>query len=266
MRELIIDFITSLDGYASAEGWPGFWGLEGPEYLAWLGQQPEVTYVMGANTYRLMSGFAAGETPAGTDEFTADEKASVDGLTRAPKVVFSASLEEPLAWANTTLVRDDAVEAVRAMKGDGSGLISTIGSLSLCRSLLRAGLVDRFRVVMFPVITGATGAERIYDGYPDVALEMIDNLRRPHPAGRVPAPRTGAPTTRPDRMRSHGAGWTRAGRLTAGPTWGRTTASATGCGASGFGPPVRCWVKAGPNGRPTSFPSGLATAPGTGRD
>ena len=41
---------------------------------------PRVTYVMGANTYRLMSGFAAGETPAGTDEFTADEEASVDGL------------------------------------------------------------------------------------------------------------------------------------------------------------------------------------------
>ena len=81
MPELLVDFITSLDGYASAEGWPGFWGLEGPEYLAWLGEQPEVTYVMGANTYRLMSGFAAGEAPAGTDEFTADEEASVDELT-----------------------------------------------------------------------------------------------------------------------------------------------------------------------------------------
>ena len=96
-------------------------------------------------------------------------------LTQASKVVFSASLQEPLAWDNSTLVRDDAVEAVRAMKEDGSGLLSTIGSLSLCRSLLRAGLVDRFRVVMFPVITGATGAERIYDGYPDIALEMVDS-------------------------------------------------------------------------------------------
>jgi dihydrofolate reductase len=171
----MVDFITTLDGYASGDGWPGFWGLEGPEYLTWLGEQPEVTYVMGTNTYRLMSGFAAGETPPGTDEFTADEEASVDALTLAAKVVFSASLEEPLAWANTTLVRDDAVEVVRGMKEDGTGLLSTIGSLSLCRSLLRAGLVDRFRVVMFPVITGATGAERIYDGYPDVALDMIDH-------------------------------------------------------------------------------------------
>jgi dihydrofolate reductase len=175
MSELLVDFITSLDGYASAEGWPGFWGLQGPEYLAWLEEQPDATYLMGANTYRLMSGFAAGETPAGQDEFNADEAASDNGLTQASKMVFSTSLEEPLTWANSSLVRDDAVEAVRAMKAHGSGLLSTIGSVSLCRSLLRAGLVDRFRVVMFPVITGATGAERIYDGYPDVALEMIDN-------------------------------------------------------------------------------------------
>lgn len=171
MRELLIDFGTTLDGYASGEGWPGWWGLEGPEYLAWVGEQPPVTYLMGANTYRLMSGFAGGEM----GELPAEEDASVDELTRTPKVVFSASLEEPLTWANTTLVRGDAVQAVRAMKAEGSGILSTLGSVSLSRSLLRAGIVDRFRVVMFPVITGATGAERIYDGYPDVALEMIDH-------------------------------------------------------------------------------------------
>ena len=175
MRELLVDFITSLDGYASADGWPGWWGLQGPEYLAWLGQQPEATYLMGANTYRQMSGFAAGELPSGQEALSGDEEVSVDGLTRASKVVFSASLDDPLTWANSTLVRDDAVEAVRTMKAAGSGLLTTIGSLSLCRSLLRAGLVDRFRVVMFPVITGASGSERIYDGYPDVALEMVDS-------------------------------------------------------------------------------------------
>lgn len=175
MRELMIDFITSLDGYASGDGWPGFWGLEGPEYLGWLGEQPEVTYLMGAKTYRLMSGFAAGETPPGTEAFTPDEEASVDELTRARKFVFSSSLEEPLTWPGSTLVRGDAVEAVRTMRAEGSGPLSTIGSLSLARSLLQAGLVDRFRVVLFPVITGATGDERIYDGYPDVALDMTDS-------------------------------------------------------------------------------------------
>ncbi|WP_182348571.1 dihydrofolate reductase family protein [Tomitella gaofuii] len=174
MSELLVDFITTLDGYASGP-WPGWWGMEGPEYLGWAGGQAQATYLMGANTYRQMSGFAGGDVPAGVDEFRAEEEASVDGLTQASKVVFSSSLEDPLTWANSTLVRGDAVETVRAMKENGAEPLSTIGSLSLCRSLLKAGLVDRFRVVMFPVITGATGAERIYDGYPDVALEMIDH-------------------------------------------------------------------------------------------
>ena len=171
MRELLVDFITSLDGFASADGWPGWWGLQGPEYLAWLGEQPEVTYLMGANTYRLMSGFADGLEGA----LDGDEEGSVDELTNASKVVFSSSLEEPLGWVNSTLVPGDAVEAVRQLKQEDGNLLSTIGSVNLCRSLLRAGVVDRFRVVMFPVITGATGAERIYDGYPDVALEMVDH-------------------------------------------------------------------------------------------
>ena len=91
MRELLVDFISSLDGYASGEGWPGFWGLDGPEYLAWLGEQPPVTHLMGATTYRLMSGFAAGQVPAGTDEFDAEEQGTLDVLTAAPKVVFSST-------------------------------------------------------------------------------------------------------------------------------------------------------------------------------
>ncbi len=53
--------------------------------------------------------------------------------------------------------------------------LRTLGSLSLCRALLMAGLADRFRVVIFPVITGATGQERIFDGYPDVRLDLIES-------------------------------------------------------------------------------------------
>jgi dihydrofolate reductase len=164
MPELLIDFITSLDGYGAADGWPGWWGLEGPEYLAWLGEQPEADYMvlMGATTYRVMSGLAAEGEP-GTDVLA--------GLS---KVVFSTTLSEPLAWPNTQLIARDAVGAVREMK-EGSRPMRTIGSLTLCRSLLKAGLVDRYRVVIFPVITGSTGRERIYDGYPDVALEMISS-------------------------------------------------------------------------------------------
>ena len=165
MPELLIDFITSLDGYGAADGWPGWWGLQGPEYLAWLGGQPEADYIvlMGATTYRLMSGFAAAGEP-GTDV-----------LASLSKIVFSTTLSEPLSWPNTQLVARDAVETVRAMKAAGSRSMRTIGSLTLCRSLLIAGIVDRFRVVIFPFMTGTTGRDRIYDGYPDVALDMISS-------------------------------------------------------------------------------------------
>ena len=165
MPELLVDFITSLDGYGAADGWPGWWGLEGPEYLAWLSEQPEAdsTVLMGANTYRVMA------------EFAADGEPGTEALAAMNKVVFSKTLTEPLAWANTQLVARDAVEAVREMKSEGATLMRTMGSLSLCRSLLKAGLVDRFRVVVFPVITGRTGHERIYDGYPDVSLDMVSS-------------------------------------------------------------------------------------------
>jgi dihydrofolate reductase len=144
---------------------PGWWGLEGPEYLAWLGAQPEADYtvLMGATTYRVMSGYAAEGEPG------------IDALAGLSKVVFSTTLRKPLSWASTHLVTQDPVEAVRELKDKGSKSMRTIGSLTLCRSLLNAGLVDRFRVVVFPVITGSSGRERIYDGYPDVALDMISS-------------------------------------------------------------------------------------------
>ena len=162
MSELLIDFITSLDGYASAEGWPGWWGLEGPEYLEWLSQSPERDYtiLMGANTYNLMFSFV-GDAERG--DLRSDETDATDELTNASKVVFSSTLEEPLQWSNSRLVSGAAVEAVATMKQEGTSM-RTIGSLALCRSLLEAGLVDRYRVVVFPVITGKTGSERIYDG------------------------------------------------------------------------------------------------------
>ena len=163
MPELLVDFITSLDGYGAADGWPGWWGLEGPEYLAWLGDQPEASYtvLMGANTYRLMSELATGG------------ERGTDALADLSKIVFSTTLQAPLAWPNTQLVNRDPVEAVREMKETGATPMRTIGSLTLCRALLSAGLVDRFRVVVFPVITGSSGRDRIYDGYPDVSLDMI---------------------------------------------------------------------------------------------
>jgi dihydrofolate reductase len=167
MATLMVDFIISLDGYASADGWPGLWGMDVPEYIAFVeeGVENEHVVLMGATTYRLMSGFAV-ELP---------DDPGVAALTALPKVVFSSTVEAPLSWANTKLVDGDALEAVKEMKRSDPRPLRTLGSLSVCRSLLRAGVVDRFRVVIFPVITGATGKERIFDGYPDVALDLVES-------------------------------------------------------------------------------------------
>lgn len=164
MAELMIDYITSLDGFGSAEGWPGLWGMGGPDYYDFLGKDgaSEYALLMGATTYRMFRGFAE----AGED--------FIDELTRRPKFVFSSTLDEPLDWENSTLVSGDAVEAVRDLKRDGDLPLRTIGSVSLCRSLLTAGLVDRYRVVVFPVVNGATGDDRMYDGWPDVRLDLIE--------------------------------------------------------------------------------------------
>lgn len=167
MATLMVDFIMSLDGYGGSDGsWPSFWGMEGPEYLAWLAEEaPEdPVHLMGATTYRLMAQFAG----------QADDPGS-QALTAARKVVFSSTLTDPLPWANSELVTGDAIAAVREMKQREAGQLSTLGSVSLCRSLLAAGLVDRFRVVVFPVITGATGRDRIFDAYPDVTLELVES-------------------------------------------------------------------------------------------
>jgi len=165
MPGLMVDVITSLDGFSSAEGWPGLWGMGGPEYFAWLEEDAASTYtsLMGATTYRLFAGFVE----SGEEDMNA--------MTAMDKVVFSSTLEPPLTWANTRLVSGDAVEVVRGMKHDGDTSLRTIGSLSLARSLLVAGLVDRLRVVVFPVVNGASGREHFYSGWPDVALETVDH-------------------------------------------------------------------------------------------
>jgi dihydrofolate reductase len=166
MSTLMVDFIISLDGYGAAEGWPSYWGLEGPEYLAWLQEknQEEVVHLMGATTYRLMARIAG-----------SSHDAASEALNKARKVVFSSTLTEPLTWSNAELVSGDAITAVRDLKERESRPLHTLGSLSLCRSLLAAGLVDRFRVVVFPVITGATGREPIFANYPDLTLTLVES-------------------------------------------------------------------------------------------
>jgi len=165
MTDLMVDCITSLDGFGAAHGWPGLWGMGSPDYLAWLEEDSQTEYVtlMGANTYRMF------------DEFAAAGEPGVEELARRRTLVFSRTMEDPPSWPRTTLVSDDAVDAVRSLKEQSQLPLRILGSLSLSRSLLAAGLVDRYRVVVFPVVNGATGYDRIYDGWPDVRMELVSS-------------------------------------------------------------------------------------------
>jgi dihydrofolate reductase len=93
-------------------------------------------------------------------------------MAEIPKLVFSTTLEPPLTWANTQLVTEDAVVALRRMK-EGSAPMRTMGSISLNRALLSEGLVDYLQIVVFPVVTGQTGQNPIFAAWPDLDLELV---------------------------------------------------------------------------------------------
>lgn len=166
MSTLTVDLFSSLDGFGGAEGWPGYYGKEGPELMAWLKDKlaEDHVIVMGANTYRTMSHIVA--------EHDDPTFARMDEI---PKVVFSSTLEPPLTWDNAQLVTEDALTAIRRMKREVSVPIRTLGSITLNKSLLREGLVDFLQVTVFPVVTAQSGLEPLFADGPDLDLELVES-------------------------------------------------------------------------------------------
>jgi dihydrofolate reductase len=98
----------------------------------------------------------------------------VTRMLSMPTTVVSNTLEGPLDWPNATVVSGDAVEVVARLKEQSELPLRSHGSLSLNRALMAAGLVDRVQVTLFPVITGQSGQEPIFQGAADFDLELID--------------------------------------------------------------------------------------------
>ena len=78
-------------------------------------------------------------------------------------------------WPNATVASGDAVDVVARLKQESDVPLRSHGSLSMNRALMAAGLVDRVQVTVFPVITGQTGLERIFQGAADFDLELIES-------------------------------------------------------------------------------------------
>jgi dihydrofolate reductase len=95
-------------------------------------------------------------------------------MTNLPATVVSTTLEAPLDWPDATVVRGDAVEVVARLKEESEVPLRSHGSLSMNRALMAAGLVDSVQVTLFPVITGQTGLDPIFQGSADFDLDLID--------------------------------------------------------------------------------------------
>ncbi len=168
------DVFSTLDGFGSPTpgSWGGYWGKQGPELLAHRAasySEPQ-RLVLGANTYRLFGHFLA--SGAGGSEVFDEWVTRMLGL---PATVVSNTLEGPLDWPGGTLAGGDAVEVVARLKAESEVPLRSHASLSLNRALMAAGLVDRVQVTLFPVITGQTGANPIFEGAADFDLELIDS-------------------------------------------------------------------------------------------
>jgi dihydrofolate reductase len=167
------DVFSSLDGFGSVSGgnWGGYWGKQGPELLdhRLAAYSEEQMMVLGANTYGLFVRFLASQA---TNPEVGDPW--VTRMLSMPTTVVSNTLEGPLDWPNATVVSGDAVEVVARLKEQSELPLRSHGSLSLNRALMAAGLVDRVQVTLFPVVTGQSGQEPIFQGAADFDLELID--------------------------------------------------------------------------------------------
>jgi dihydrofolate reductase len=165
MATYTVDWFMTLDGFGS--GPEAYWGKDGPELREQRAQtygNEDQTLVFGANTYRLFQRFAPPEDDPGHSP-----------LNEARKIAISRTLEAPLTWKNSTLIAEDALDAVPRLKAESSVPLRCHGSIAMNRALLAAGLVDRLEVMVFPVITGASGEDPILAGLPDIDLELVDS-------------------------------------------------------------------------------------------
>jgi dihydrofolate reductase len=169
------DIFSTLDGFGSftSEGdWGGYWGKQGPEFLAHrLAQYEEKQrMVFGASTFRFFARVLAptAEAPEGRDDW-------VPRMRRLPATVVSTTLSEPLDWPDATLASGDAVDVVKRLKQESELPLRSHGSVSMNRALLDAGLVDRIQLTVFPVISGQTGAAPIFRGAADFDLELLES-------------------------------------------------------------------------------------------
>jgi dihydrofolate reductase len=171
VSKLVVSQFITLDGVVEDPG-----GAEGFERGGWAFQfdrgpdgdrfkLDEVTaagaLLLGRVTYE---GFAAA-WPSRTGEFA-------DKFNTMPKYVVSSTLQNP-EWNNSTVIRDDVAREVTKLKQEDGGDILVNGSIRLVEALMEHGLVDEYRLMVFPVVLG-TGKRLFRDGADATPLEVVE--------------------------------------------------------------------------------------------
>jgi dihydrofolate reductase len=167
------DVFSSLDGFGGVSGgdWGGYWGKQGPELLdhRLALYDTEQRMVFGAKTHRLFVEMLASST-----EKSEVRDPWVTRMVNLPATVVSTTLKEPLDWPSATVVSGDAVDVVAQLKAESETPLRSHGSLSMNRALMAAGLVDIVQVTLFPVITGQTGDDPVFENAADFDLELVE--------------------------------------------------------------------------------------------
>lgn len=147
MRKIIIEAEVSVDGVMGGEN-ADFWQQVFPshsadvkEYLNELLFMPDAL-LLGHKTYEFFA--QVWPTRQGND---------ADRINSMPKYVASRTLTEPLQW-NATLLQGDAVEAIQKLKHESGGSLLQYGVGELTHTMLKHGLVDELRLVMYPFTFG----------------------------------------------------------------------------------------------------------------
>lgn len=163
MAELARELIISLDGFARGQRSPAYYGYFGPELDDWLTTNSAKPHrmILGRRTYE-----AFAELPL---EFR-DE--GWTRMTSTPGWLFSRSLTAA-EWPASTVVHEDVVDFVRKAKAADGPELRTLGSISLVRQLLTAGLVDRLTLLVCPLVIPESGTEPLFAGLADLGFDLI---------------------------------------------------------------------------------------------
>jgi dihydrofolate reductase len=163
MRKVIASELVSVDGVIeSPERWAFLYSNDEMEEANAAGMAASDAMLLGRVTYEELAAYWPYQ-PGGVP--------MVDYINSVRKLVVSATLEE-VEWNNSTLIKGDVAEEIAELKRRPGKDITVLGSGVLVRWLLREGLLDELRLMVFPVVLG--GGKRLFeDGVDRKELELV---------------------------------------------------------------------------------------------